>query len=97
MRLNGAYASVGLAEELSQTLAPQQTFQLVRVQSMFANDSAVQNQDRHIESMTALQGRIAVDVDYVDRREGKSSSEHAQLAQHLIAELTVVAMDDYQT
>jgi len=64
---------------------------------MFANDSAVQKQDGDIESMTALQSRVTIDVDYVDRREGKCSSERAQLVQHLVAELTVVTMDNCQT
>ena len=47
--------------------------------------------------MTALQGRIAIDVDYVDRWEGNRSSERAQLGQHLVAKITVVTMDDCQT
>ena len=88
IRLNDANASVGLSQE---------ALQLVRVQSMFANDSAVQEQDGDIESMTALQGRVAIYVDYVDRREGQRSSERAQLGQHLVAELTVVTMHHCQT
>jgi hypothetical protein len=47
--------------------------------------------------MAALQDWIAIDVDYVDWWEWKCTSERVQLPQHLIAELTVVAMDDRQT
>jgi hypothetical protein len=63
---------------------------------MFANDRSVQKQDGDVESVTASKGRIAIDVDYVDRWEGKRSSERAQCAQHLVAELTVVTMNDCQ-
>jgi hypothetical protein len=78
-------------------LSAQQALQLVRIQSMFTNDCAVQEQDRDVESMAALQDWIAIDVDYVDWWEWKCTSERVQLPQHLIAELTVVAMDDRQT
>jgi hypothetical protein len=47
--------------------------------------------------MAALQDRIAIDVDYVDWWEWKCASERVQLPQHLVTELTVVAMDDRQT
>jgi hypothetical protein len=63
---------------------------------MFANDGAVQEQNGHIEPVAASQGRIAIDVDYVDRGEWKCAPERMQLPQHLVAELTVVAMDDCQ-
>src|SRR3569833_601815 len=96
MRLNVAYASVGLARSLSDRLLSQQALQLVPVQSMSANDRAVQKQDGDIDSVAALEGRIAVDVDHVDGWERKRSSQRAELGQHLVAELTVVAMDDRQ-
>ncbi len=70
----------------------QQALQLVHVQSMFANDSAVQKQHGDIKSVTALQGRVAIDVDYIDRRKGKRSTQDAQLGQHLVAKITVVTM-----
>jgi hypothetical protein len=63
---------------------------------MFANDRAVQKQDGDVESVTASKGRIAIDVDYVDRWEGKRSSKRAQRGQHLVTELTVVTMHDRQ-
>lgn len=63
---------------------------------MFANDGTVQKQDGDIESVAALQGRIAIDVDYADRRKGKRSPKRTQRGQHLVAELTVVTMDDCQ-
>lgn len=46
----------------------QEPFQLIRVQPMFANDRAVQKQDGDVEPVTALQGRVAVDIDYIDWR-----------------------------
>jgi hypothetical protein len=91
IRLNGAYASVGLAGR------SKESFQLVRVQSMFANDRAVQKQDGDIEPVTALQGRVAVDIDYIDRGKRECAAERLQLPQHLVAKLTVVTMDDCQT
>jgi hypothetical protein len=94
--LNVAYASVGLAGVFRARLS-QQAPQLVDIQSMFANDSAVQKQDGDIESVTALQGRIAIDVDYVDGWEGDGASESTELSQHLVAKITVVTMDDRQT
>jgi len=36
---------------------------------MFADDGAIEQEDRDVESMPALQGRIAIDVDYIDRGE----------------------------
>jgi len=64
---------------------------------MSADDSAVQKQDGDIESVAALQDRIAIDVDYVDRWEGKRSSERVQLRQHFIAEFAVVTMHDRES
>ncbi len=95
IRLNVAYASVGLAEEPGSL--PQEAPQLVRIQPMFANDSAVQEKDRDVEAMAASQGRIAIDVDYVDGREGERAPERMQLPQHLVAELTVVTMNNRES
>lgn len=83
---------MGLAEEPG-SLA-QEAPQLVRIQTMFANDSAVQEKHRDVEAMAASQGRIAIDVDYVDWREGERAAERMQLPQHLVAELTVVTMNN---
>jgi hypothetical protein len=44
--------------------------------------------------VSPLQERIAVHVDYFNGRQGHRSTQSPQLTQHLIAELTVVAMDD---
>jgi hypothetical protein len=64
---------------------------------MFADDRAVEEQDGDIETVAALEGRVAIDVDHVDRREWEGARQRVQLPQHLVAELTVVAMDDSQT
>lgn len=64
---------------------------------MFTNDSAVHEQDGDIESVAALQGRVAIDVDYVDGWEGKCASERMQVPQHLVAELTVVTMNNRES
>ena len=76
---------------------PQEPFQFRSIQAVTADDTAIQEQHRDIEAVTALQHGVAVDIDDVDRREGGRASQRVQLAQHLIAQLTVVAMDDRET
>jgi hypothetical protein len=73
-----------------------QSLQLRRVQAVPANDSTIQEQYRDIEPVTALQNGVAVNVDDFDGRERSRACQCVQLAQHLIAQLTVVAMVDYQ-
>jgi hypothetical protein len=60
------------------------------------DDAAIQEQHRHIEAVPALQNGVAVDVDHFDGRKRSRASQRMQLAQHLVAQLTVVAMDDRQ-
>jgi hypothetical protein len=47
--------------------------------------------------MPALQGGIAIDVDYVDGRQAEGTAEKAQLVQHLIAQLAVLTVYDSKT
>lgn len=60
------------------------------------HDAPVQEQHRDIQSVTALQNRVAVDVNDFNGGERNRTTERFQLAQHLIAELTVVAMNDLE-
>ncbi len=47
--------------------------------------------------MAALQNGVAIDIDNIDGREWSRTPESVQLGQHLVAQLTVVTMDDCQT
>jgi len=76
---------------------PQESPQLVRVQPVAADHSPIQEQHRDIQTVPTLEDRITVDVDHLDRWQGGRASQHPQLAQHLIAQLTVVPMNDSQT
>lgn len=44
--------------------------------------------------MATLEDRVTVHIDYFKRRQERRTTQHAQLAQHLIAQLTVVSMYD---
>jgi hypothetical protein len=47
--------------------------------------------------MAALQNGVAVDIDNIDGREWGRTAKGVELGQHLVAQLTVVTMDDCQT
>ena len=83
--MNAARPTDGLAK---------QSLQLRRVQTMPANDTAIQEQYGDVQAVTALQHGVAIDVDDFDGRQRSRACQRVQLAQHLIAQLTVVAMDD---
>lgn len=85
------------AADVSSGLEPQQPLELLGIQPMTANNGTVQEQDRNVESMTALQNRVAVDIDDLNRRERNDAPKRPQLAQHLVAKLTVVPMHDCES
>ena len=64
---------------------------------MTANNTAVEQEDGHIESVTPLQHGIAVDIDDVNGGQLRRATQRLQLGQHLVAQLTVVTMDDRET
>jgi hypothetical protein len=74
--------------------SPQQALQLGDIQTMTANDAAVEKEDRDVQAVATLQDGIAVDVDDFDGRQSRRASQCVELGQHLIAQLAVVAMDD---
>ena len=47
---------------------PEQALQLGCVETVSANDAAVEKEDWHIESVATLEDRVAVDVDDFDGR-----------------------------
>lgn len=61
---------------------------------MAADNAAVEQKHGNIEAVTALEDGVAVDVDDIDGREGCDAAESVELAQHLVAEVTVLAMND---
>ena len=61
---------------------------------MAADNAAVEQKHGNIEAVTALEDGVAVDVDDIDGREGCGAAEGVELAQHLVAEVTVLAMND---
>jgi hypothetical protein len=75
----------------------QQAFQLGCVEAVTANNTAVEKEDRHIEPVTPLQHGIAVDIDDFDGGQLGRAAQCLQLGQHLVAQLTVVTMDDGET
>lgn len=87
--MNAARPAQGLAE-------PQKPLQLRRIQAVPANDTPIQEQYGDVEAVTALQNGVTVDIEDFDGRERSRACQRMQLAQHLIAQLTVVAMDDLQ-
>ena len=76
---------------------PEQAFQLGGVQAVAANDAAIEEQYGDVESVATLQDGVAVDVDDFDGWQRGRASQGVQLAQHLVAQLTVVTMDDRET
>ena len=76
---------------------PEQAFQLIGVQAVPADNASIEKENGYVESVAALQDRIAIDIDDVYGRECGRSGQGAQLGQHLVAQLTVVTMDDCQT
>ncbi len=64
---------------------------------MPADNASIEQEHRDVESMAALQHGVAVDIDNIDGREWGRTPKSAQLGQHLVAQLTVVTMDDCQT
>jgi len=76
-------------------IAPaQQSLQLVRVEAVAADYAAVEQQHGDIEAVAALEDGVAVDIDNVDGRQGCGAAEGVELAQHLVAEVAVLTMDD---
>jgi hypothetical protein len=76
---------------------PQQSLELGRVETVAADNASIDEEYRDVESVAALQYGVAVDIDNIDGREWSRAAKSAQLGQHLVAQLTVVAMDDCQT
>jgi hypothetical protein len=62
-----------------------------------ADNASIEQKNGNIESVAALQDRVAVDIDDVYGRECGRGGQCEQLGQHLVAQLTVVTMDDCQT
>ena len=79
---------------LADIASAQESLQLVGVEAVAADHAAVEEQNGDIEAVAALEDGIAVDVDNVDRRQGRGATEGVELAQHLVAEVAVLAMDD---
>ena len=61
---------------------------------MAADNAAVEQEHGNIEAVTALEDGVAVDIDDIDGRKGCGAAEGVELTQHLVAEVTVLAMDD---
>ena len=70
----------------------QHSQQFSRIQPMAAHDGTVQKQDRHIQPVAALQVQVAVHVDDLHRRQRLPPPQGSQLCEHLVAQLTVLAM-----
>jgi hypothetical protein len=64
---------------------------------MPADDAAIEEQYGDIESVATLEDGIAIDVDNFDGWQRGRASQGVQLGQHLVAQLTVVTMDDRET
>jgi hypothetical protein len=62
-----------------------------------ADNASIEQENGDVKSVAALQDRIAVNIDHIYGRECGRSGQSAQLGQHLVAQLTVVTMDDCQT
>ena len=73
-----------------------QSLQLRSVQAVATDDATIQEQHRDIQSVAALQNGVTVDIDDLDRGQRGRATERFQLAQHLVAQLTVVAVNDLQ-
>jgi hypothetical protein len=62
-----------------------------------ADDAPVEKKDRNIESVATLEDWVAIDVDDFDGWQRGRASQGVQLAHHLVAQLTVVTMNDSET
>ena len=63
---------------------------------MPADDSAIEQQHRHVESETARELRISIDVQHVHRRQTMLLPERAKLLEHLVAQRTILSMNDIE-
>lgn len=72
---------------------PQQALKLPGVQPMAADHRAVEEQDRHIESVAALEDGIRIHVEHFDRRQRHGAPERLQLREHLLAEMAVAPVN----
>ena len=64
---------------------PEQALQLVRVQTVAADDAAIEEQYGDIESVATQEDGVAIDVDDFDGGQGSRASQGVQFAQHLVA------------
>src|SRR5437879_2536257 len=72
----------------------QEAAQLRYVQPVAADHGPIQKQNRYIEPVAAREDRVAVDVYYLNRRQGHRTPQRLQVPQHLIAQLTIVPVHD---
>lgn len=61
---------------------------------MSADHRTVQQQDRYIQTVSALELRVRIYVDHLERWQWQASAEGGELFQHLIAQLTVAPVHD---
>jgi len=79
---------------LTDIASAEQSLQLLRVEAVAGDYAAIEEQHGDIEAVAALEDGVAVDIDNVDGRQGCGAAEGVELAQHLVAEVAVLAMDD---
>src|SRR5580658_11212882 len=74
--------------------APQQPDKLLRIEPVAADDTAVEQQHRHVEPVAARQLRVAVDIEHLDGWQLDLAAERGELREHLLAQLALLAVHD---
>ena len=70
----------------------QKSQQFNGIEPMPAHHGVIQQQDRHMQSVPALQLRIGVYVHHDHRRQDFAPAQRGQFGQHLVAQLAVLPM-----
>src|SRR5579863_1796091 len=67
------------------------------IETVAADDRAVQQQHRYVEAVAALELWIRIDVERFERRQRDAAAENPELGEHLLAQRTVAPVHESQT
>ena len=74
--------------------AAQEPQQLLLIEPVAADDAAIEKQDRNMEAMAPRQLGVAIDIHNFDARQRHAPAERFELCQHVLAQLTILAVHD---
>jgi len=74
----------------------QQAPQLILIQAEMAHLGAIEQKDRDLNAVAALQLRIGVDVHDIHRRQRKGAPECLQVRNHLVTQTAAIAVHERQ-